>query len=321
MFLKLVLKNCGGSSLVFIFGALSILAAISFYTMKVNNQLSEQSSALWQKTIADETAQSAFVLLESAMARRLWSPPPDANCMVQEEFSVKGTFVNGATYEVSARYLTESKTLEMVSSAKYKTYEAKYLKNLKIYDVTDYLILSKSKSDTTIASPQYSTTLPASLIARDRKVYFEGPVLFRSITHRPHDPDPDKNKTYPMLNPGEINMILQAERMIFKGGLQYTSRQAPMPSHSSYPKFYNDFKNITTDMYDSTPSGPYYLWQWGGGGAFLTGDFNLANQVNQDMRSGTAVSMSLIRKHFYPIALLNGTPPLNATNAADTCNV
>lgn len=318
MTLKKLIRNNVGSSLVFIFIALAVIASISLYTMKVNSQLNDQSSALWQRTIADETAQSAFVLLESAMARRLWSPPPDSNCMISEDFSVKGTLDNGATYEVQAKYIADSKTLEMVSTAKYKKYESKYLKNLKIYDVTDYLILSKATKVTDIAAPQYSATLPTSLIARDRKVYFEGGVQFRSITNRPHGLDPHKNQYVPMLNPGEINVILQAERMIFKGGVQYASRNAPQPSYIDFPSFFADFKNITTDVFDPTPSGPFYIWQWGGGGAFLTGDFNLASQVNLNMRSGTPVSMGLIRKHFYPIAFMNGSLPMNATNAADT---
>ncbi len=315
--MKHVVDNKSGSSLIFIFAALGVVASISIYVLKVNKQLNEQTSLLWQRTIADETAQSAFVILESAMARRLWSPPPDDECMIDEEFLVQGKLDNGATYEVSARYIIDSKTLEMVSTAKYKDYESKFLKNLKIYDVSDYLVLSKTSKTTTIASPRYSTTLPASMIARDRKVYFEGGVQFESITHRAHDPDPDKDKTYPILNPGEINIILQGERMIFKGGLMYEPREAPTPSHIAHPGFFNDFKNITTDVYGIT-SGPRYLWQWGGGGAFLTGDFNLATSVNQSMRSGVPVSLSLIRKHFYPIAFMSGTLPLNATNATDT---
>ncbi|GEM_PF-1706816 len=309
-------RNQIGSSLVFIFIALGAVASISGYVLKVNQQSTEQTSLLWQRMVADEAAQSAFVIMESALERRLWSPPPDEDCMIDEEFSVKGTLGNGATYEVVAKYIFDSKTLEMVSTAHYRNFESRFLKSLKIYDVTDYLVLSKTPKPTIIAAPQYSETLPATMIARDRKVYFEGDVKFQSITHRNHDPDPDKNKIYPMKNPGEINIILQAERMIFKGGLMYQPRQAPTPSNS-YPKFLNDFKNITTDVYNPGP-GPHYLWQWGGGGAFLTGNFALASQVNQNMRAGTPVSLSLIRKHFYPIAFMNGTLPLNATNAADT---
>ncbi|WP_408098365.1 hypothetical protein ACJVC5_05495 [Peredibacter sp. HCB2-198] len=311
-----VVRNQVGSSLIFVFAALGILASISLYVMKVNKQMSEQTSALWQRTIADETAQSAFVIMESAMARRLWSPPPDDNCMVDEEFSVTGTLDNGATYEVNAKYIIDSKTLEMVSTGKFKNYESKYLKNLKIYDVTDYLVLSKAAKKTTIAAPQYSATLPASMIARDRKVYFEGVVAFQSITDRAGVQDWDKNNTYPIRNPGEINIILQAERMIFKGGLMYDTIYAPQPSQSDFPKFYADFKDITMDVFGDT-SGPQYIWQWGGGGSFMTGDYALANQVNASMRSGTPVSLSLIRKHFYPIAFTTGSLPLNATNAPD----
>ena len=141
--MKHVVDNKSGSSLIFIFAALGVVASISIYVLKVNKQLNEQTSLLWQRTIADETAQSAFVILESAMARRLWSPPPDDECMIDEEFLVQGKLDNGATYEVSARYIIDSKTLEMVSTAKYKDYESKFLKNLKIYDVSDYLVLSK----------------------------------------------------------------------------------------------------------------------------------------------------------------------------------
>ncbi|WPU65427.1 hypothetical protein [Peredibacter starrii] len=313
---RLFLRNQIGSSLIFVFAALGILASISIYVLKVNKQMSEQTSALWQRTIADETAQSAFVIMESAMARRLWSPPPDNNCMIDEEFSVTGTLDNGATYEVNAKYIIDSKTLEMVATGKYKDYESKYLKNLKIYDVTDYLVLSKAAKTTTIAAPQYSATLPASMIARDRKVYFEGGVAFQSITDRAGSFDWDKNATVPMRNPGEINIILQAERMIFKGGIMYSPLLSPRPAPDNYPNFYNDFKDLTYDAFGPNP-GPLYYWQWGGGGSFMTGDYTLANQVNASMRSGTAVSMSLIRKHFYPIAFTTGSLPLNATYASD----
>ncbi len=317
--MKLFIRNRSGSSLLFVFVALGLVTTIPLYVLKINNQLSEQSSILWNRIVADETAQSSFVLLEAALARRLWSPPPDKDCMIQEEFSVNGILENGATYQVDGKYIKESKTLEMTSLATYKGVESRYQKNLKIYDVADYLILSKKTEDTTITSPRYSTTLPTSLIARERKVYFDGGVKFQNLTYRPHDYDPDKNKTYPMLNPGEINIILQAERLIFKGGLRYDHLTSPIPAPGAFPKFYNDFRHITNDYYpETTPTGPTYFWQWGGGGAFITNDFQQAKDVDERMRAGSSVNHSLIMKHFYPIALFTGMLPLNATNAQDT---
>lgn len=315
--MKFFIRNRSGSSLLFVFVALGLVTTIPIYVLKINNQLSEQSSILWNRIVADETAQSSFVLLETALARRLWSPPPDKDCMIQEEFSVKGALENGATYQVDGKYIKESKTLEMTSVAHYKGVESRYQKNLKIYDVADYLILSKKTEDTIISSPRYSTTLPTSLIARERKVYFDGGVRFQSMSHRPHDSDPDKNKTYPMINPGEINIILQAERLIFKGGLRYDHLTSPTPAPGSYPKFYNDFKHITND-YFAESTGPTYFWQWGGGGAFITNNFQQAKEVDERMRQGSSVNHNLIMKHFYPTALFTGIKPLNATYAQDT---
>lgn len=315
--MKHLLGKQDGSSLIFVFVALGFLASISFYVLKVNDQLSEQTSVLWQKTVADETAQSAFVLMESALARRLWSPPPNDNCEIQEDFSLTGKLENGATFEVEARYIAESKTIEMLSVAQFRKTESRYQKNLKIYDVSDYLILSKGTNPTWISAPIYSTSLPTSLIARDRKVYFEGNVQFYSHTNRPHGPDPDPNDYVPMLNPGEVNIILQSERMVFRNGLRYATTKAPIPDPVLFPKIHDHLKDLTIDYFGPNPE-PQYYWQWGGGGVFITSDFSLANQTDARMRAGTPVNYSLIRKHFYPISLTNGTPPINATYASDT---
>lgn len=167
---------------------LSIASGYLVYTLDLFKRSADTISKDWKNFVAEEVAQSAFIVLESALERRLWNIPPDENCLKMEEFDVEGEFDNGAKYQVKARYFPQADIIEMTSIGVYMGEEVRYQKNLKISDVSDYLILSKKDQETRISSPRYSKTLPSSILARDRRIYFEGPISFYSITARPNHP-------------------------------------------------------------------------------------------------------------------------------------
>nr|BFD68955.1 hypothetical protein HAGR004_39770 [Bdellovibrio sp. HAGR004] len=67
------------------------------------------------QVLLNEVTTSAFAVMESALARRLWEPPPDNNCLNSESFSVEGKLDGGMTWNVTAKYNFTTKNYELVS--------------------------------------------------------------------------------------------------------------------------------------------------------------------------------------------------------------
>ncbi|OFZ25347.1 MAG: hypothetical protein A2381_19275 [Bdellovibrionales bacterium RIFOXYB1_FULL_37_110] len=309
-------KNMGGAVLLVscITGLFSFLI-LQYLT--TNATWRKQSIQQWNEIVARESAQSAFVLMEAALERRLWEIPPDKDCKKQLKFSLNGSTDTDASYEVKAQYLPVSKLLVMNSVGSFKDTTVYFEKNLIIGDVTDYLVWSRAQSQTMIDTSPYATHQIAKVVGKHRKIYFEGPVQLAGSTYRAGYP-PLESRTFsdfaPMKNPDELKIVMQSERMIFQKGLSYGGMMHPKPDSTdvlgnlNQPNFYNLF---TT----TAPENSYR--QHTSGGTFITNDFSEAQDIINKFDTNTPINMNLLKKHFYPRALFCGTPPLNAETGVD----
>jgi hypothetical protein len=288
-------------------GTIILMSSLDVFVRDYNHKAKD-----FNQVLLDETTSSAFAVMETALERRMWEPPPDADCMRSENMEVSGSTPDDVNWKVTARFNFTTKNFEMTATGEYKKLTSTFKKKIKVMDVSDYLLLSTSSAPITL-SRLYSEKVPSALIARDRRIYTRGPLTMGSAIHRPN----------PQLNyggsaaswPSEWGTIVQGDRMQFGGGIYYLGYDVPEPNTDST-------SNIVSLLAPfSVPFGmeDTHWSQWGAGSTVITKDYNKAVELRRMVTEADSgpLSKASVASEVYPIALFNGTPPLKAWTAVD----
>lgn len=293
-------------SVLSVIGSIFILTSADIFRRDYNFKTRD-----FDQVLLNEATISSFAVMESALARRLWDPPPDNSCLKAENFESNGTFPNGLTWKVTATYNFSTKNYELLASGEYAGLKAVFKKRIKVLDVSDYLLFSGN--DQQVSLPRlYGEKSPSALIARDRRIYVKGLFTIGGNINRPN-PHLNWNGS-PAKWPEEFGTVIQGDRIQFAGGIQYILHAVPEPNPGQ--------GNLTSMLapYSNpwgTPDRTYS--QFGPSSAIITKDYNKAITLSDQVKSGNAgpLNMSSVANEIYPVALFSGTPPLQAWSASD----
>lgn len=304
--------NNGQSTLLFVTVLCAIGVVFVLNSADIQKRNYEYKTKDHDQVLLNEVTTSAFAVMESALARRLWEPPPDNNCLKSESFSVEGKLDGGMTWNVTAKYNFTTKNYELVSEGHYRDLKAIYIKRIKVLDVSDYLLFSGSDAPLTLRR-LYNPQFPTALIARDRRIYTKGPLQMGGNIARPVNNMMNWNGS-PSVWPGEYGTIIQGDRIQFGGGLQYIQYSIPKPNpHPS------NIENLLAPYGSDIGAPNSHHSQFGGGSTIITRDFNKATTLKQQVVSGTSgpLTKASVRSEIYPIALFGGSIPLESWKASD----
>lgn len=305
-----------GQSVLLIVFILSVVFSILLYSSLdlITRNISLQARELDQ-LLLDETTSSSFAVVEAALQRRLWEPPPDSDCLKAKTFKVKKEdSTGGPEWTVTATYNFETKNYELEASGEYRKLKARFKKQIRVMDVSDYLLFSGGNQDVYL-SQRYDPRSPTALIAKSRKVYTNGKLIASASLLTRSNPKTGWTGS-PETFPDEYGMILQGERMQFKGGISYLEK-----------KIANAFVDGTTPATFPAMIAPYtsaapdtYHGNMGGGNLVITWDPNLAEQLKKTVVDPSLglVSKAQVSTYVYPTALFTGILPLMAATASDT---
>jgi hypothetical protein len=287
-------------------GTIILMSSLDVFVRDYNQKAKD-----FNQVLLDETTSSAFAVMETALERRLWEPPPDANCLRSENMEVKGSTPDDVNWKVTAHFNFATKNFEMIATGDYKELTSTFKKKIKVMDVSDYLLLSMNTNPINLAR-LYSLKAPSALIARDRRIYTRGPLRMGSAIDRTN-PMMDFNGTAGAW-PGDWGTIIQGDRMQFGGGLYYTEYSVPNPNPNP-----SNIESLLAPY--SVPYGTpdTHFSQWGGGSTVITKDYNKAMTLRSMISSAATgpLTKGSIAAEVYPIALFGGTPPLKAWTATD----
>lgn len=301
----------GQSTLLFVtvlcaIGTIFVMSSIDIYKKNLDYKTKD-----FDQVLLNEVTTSAFSLMESALARRLWEPPPDDRCLKSDSFNVSGSLPEGLSWKVTAHYNYQTKNFELLAEGTYKNLRTAYLKRIKVLDVSDYLLFSGS-TDTVSLQRLYNEKSPMPLIAKDRRIYTRGPLSIQGNIDRAN-PKLNWNGT-PAGWPGEYGTIVQADRMQFGGGIFY----APYGVEAPNP----DGSNIVSLLlpYSYTYGTPQTHISQYSVAAVFTKNYSVATTLTQQVANATSgpLSKNDVEKNVYPVALFNGVPPLEAWRASDS---
>lgn len=288
-------------TVICVVGTIVLMSSLDIFVRDYNQKAKD-----FNQVLLDETTSSAFAVMETALERRLWEPPPDSNCLRSENMEVSGSTPDDVSWKVTAKFNFTTKNFEMTATGEYKNLTSTFKKKIKVMDVSDYLLLSTNTEDVYLQR-LYNLTAPTALIARDRRIYTRGALNMGSAINR-NDPKMDFGG-YPANWPGDWGTIVQGDRMQFGGGIFYTPYSVPMPNpHSS------NIETLVAPFADGT-----YASQWGGGSTVFTKDVTKATQLQTMVETSATgpLTKASLANEVYPIALFNGTPPLKAWTATD----
>ncbi|MDG0814966.1 hypothetical protein [Bdellovibrio svalbardensis] len=295
-------------SVLCVVGVIVLMSSLDVFTKDYNYKSTD-----FDQVLLDEATSSSFAVMESALSRRLWEPPPDGSCLKAATFNVTGTLPSGVTWKVDTTFNFTTKNFEMTATGKYRNLTSIFKKRVKVLDVSDYLLFSGSTNPVSI-NRGYNEDFPASMIAKDRRIYTKGPLNAYSMIHRPN-PNTDWNGS-PSIWPGEYGTILQGDRMQFGGGIYYTPYVIPAPNPG-----YGNLSTLLAPYADiwGGPSGQYWS-TYGAGSMIFTKDSALAETLNQQVINHAAgpLSKTSVKTNVYPQALFGGAPPLEAWKASDS---
>lgn len=309
------LNRKGQATLLMVVVISTVVSIFLFSALDVFRRNYEFKAFDFDQALLNEMTVSSFAVIESALARRLWEPPLDKDCLKTESFEASGSVNGEISWKVTAKYDFKTKNYNLLAEGQYGQLRSVFRKRIKVLDVSNYLLFSGSDKPVYL-NRRYELTAPAAVLGRDRRIYTKGPLVLDPGTIM---------RANPMMNwagtaagwPEEFGLVLQGERMQFAGGISYRPMAVmrPNPDPSS---------NIDTMLNPySIPWGsgvPPYDAQYGGGYAVFTKDINRANTLVNQVRTGASVPLTLatILKEVYPTALFNGTPPLRAWTATDS---
>ncbi|WP_413291219.1 hypothetical protein [Bdellovibrio sp. HCB337] len=303
----------GQAALIFVAGLclagfIILMSSLDVFTRDYNYKARD-----FNQVLLDETTSSTFSIMEAALERRMWEPPPDSACMKSKDFEVSGVLPNGITWNVKARYNPETKNFELTATGSYQKLTSLFKKKIKVMDASDYLLLSTSNNSIYL-DRLYNQTAPAALIARDRRVYTKGPLVLGGNLDRPN-PKTNWNGS-PALWPAEWGTIIQGDRMQFAGGIYYRPYSVPRPN----PDATSNIEALLAPYSDAFGAAQTHYSQFGGGSAVFTKDYTKAITLKDQVSAGTPgpLSKANVATEVYPTALFNGAPPLRAWTAPDS---
>jgi hypothetical protein len=289
-------------------GIIVLMSSLDIFVRNYNYKAKD-----FNQVLLDETTSSSFAVMEAALERRLWEPPPDSNCMKSDTFSVSGSFTGGVSWNVDAHFNTDTKNYELTATGSYKGLTSLFKKKIKVMDVSDYLVLSTGPNDIYL-DRLYAQQQPSALIARDRRIYTKGALRVGANLDRPNSKTNFNGS--PALWPAEWGSIVQGDRMQFAGGIYYTPYGVQEPNPEPAPS------NIQTLLAPYTApfgSAVTHFGQFGAGSAVITKDFTKASTLKDQVIAGAAgpLTRASLQSEVYPIALFSGTPPLKSWTATD----
>lgn len=323
-------KNQKGFILVTLAGAammaiIFLNAFISLYRYRAG-QLAQR----WSNFAAQETALSGIAVLEAALRRRMWEVPPDSNCLRAESFGVEGETSSGVQYAVDATFDNTTRVVNFTARSNYFGRGVSIQKNLRVMDISDFLIFSKSPNVSVLTGVQGQTNnrFASGLVGRERRLYFEGPVqlsgfitrswLLNDPAGRPVNFGSWNAHPHSVFRPEQhINHLIQGERIYMLGGLQTKELYVPYPNTEAV----NDQPGGRQAFLDSLNTGAR-IWQEYPH-AYFTGSFpNATAMISsiENWNSGTLPANTI--QGIYPRALFGRglSFPLNATTATDSGN-
>ena len=320
-------RRPSGSALLLVIISVFSVTPILVYSFGLLHSLSaKRFSKEMRQVIASQAARSSFVLMEAALARRLWEVPPDAQCLRMMNFSLSGTTDEGAQYTTDASYDATTRVISLTATATFKSQTYRFGKRIKALDVSDFLTFSKSTEVSEISRFGIAGQSATGVIAKDRKVYFEGPVWLNNAVRAPDVAEPTGGtwtspRTTNLL--GEYGMIFQGDRLYFLGGLQYMPfpHAQPFGSWPTYP-------SLSAELGATIGSIPANRFaQKTRGATLFFKDYTTANLLYKNVISGAPIDPALppigvLKKQVYPNALFCQTipagGPLNPQTATDT---
>lgn len=318
-----MLKKRSGQSVILITLILSVVFSILLYTSLdlINRNTSVRMREI-DRLLLDEVTSSSFAIIESALERRLWEPPPDNDCLKSETFSVTSENPTGPNWKVDVKYNLETRNFELVASGQYKNFKSRFKKQVRVADVSEYLLYSGGETPLTI-SQTGDMRSPSALIGKSRKIYSNGPLEIQGSINARSPTQPSNWNGYPENFPDEHGMILQGDRLQFKKGISYRLNQLSDPEDPSNPPGPPEVPNSPHLMTLLAPyresNGPFW-GQYGGGNLVVLSDPVLAENLRKTVEdpSLALVTRPQVSASVYPIALFGGVqPPLLAHTATD----
>ncbi|WP_374027759.1 hypothetical protein ACES2J_18005 [Bdellovibrio bacteriovorus] len=308
----MIFNRLGQSTLLFVTVLCAIGTIFVLNSADIHKRNYDFKTKDYDQVLLNEVTTSAFAVMEAALQRRMWEPPPDNACLKSEDFNVEGELAGGMTWKVSAKYNFTTKNYELISEGQYRDLKAFYIKRIKILDVSDYLLFSNSPNTMTLRR-LYNEKFPTALIARDRRIYIKGPLQFGGNIHRPNSHMNWSGS--PAGWPGEWGTIIQGDRIQFGGGMHYIQYSIPKPNPAG-----NNIESLLAPYSSDLGTPNTHHSQFGAAQTVVTRDYNKAQTLKQQVMDATAgpLSKASVASEVYPIALFGGTPPLQSWSATDS---
>lgn len=289
-------------------GTILLFQAMDYFLKNQNLFVKEKDNL-----ILNESTMSTFAIMEAALARRMWEPPPDGNCLKSEDFDVSGVFSNGLQWRVTAHYNAKVKNFEMIADGRLNGQRSRYKKYVKVIDSSDFLLFSGGTQTVNLAR-LYDSSSVTGLIAKDRRIYTKGPVSFYSAIDVPNPKVNFLGQPTPF--PGFYGTILQGDRMQFVGGMYYSPIVTPEPQ---IPPESPLFKSMLLPFSNSWGSPDIAYGQNAAGVAVITNNYADAISLEDKVTSGVgAITRADVAANVYPVALFGGAPPLRSWLGVDT---
>jgi hypothetical protein len=323
--MRVIILNDRGSALAAVVAVIALIGAMIPVYQKLNKKSVEAHDGEWDRFVAAEAAESGLNIMEAALDRRLWEPPPKADCTRELAFTASGETSSKIKFHVDVKFDPVHNIYILLGKGTYQGSMAGYRKVIKVKNASDYMVLSKSTSEAFFYGSKGLQGV-ASLIARHREIYFQGPLLLRPtynrVLTRPLD-DVDFNTNLQFGNPMEVKGVFQSERMTFRDGIGHYMTPGWRPNASiadnlKTPKL-NSLLLSRTDHYPLSPTtNNTYYWNSSGGGFFFTSGLDRAQDIEKRVRENSNISSGLLTDQLYPRALTCGSTPINAASSNDS---
>lgn len=291
------------------------IAAIFFVILNVQQSLmSSRSKFFYQeynKFALETLVKSSFGAMEAALKRRLWEMPPDDDCNRRTSTTLRFR-TEGVNITVVATFDVNNSIMTLTATGRKQDLMVRYIKTLKIFDASDYLLYAKGSNTSSInLSRSTSPRSVAALIAGPRKVYVSNPIVFNSQYIKPQSSWWTSGVGSPSYSPDHeyLGTIIQSERMVFTGGIKYgVSGDNPLSDYTD--SRITPYNSLGYDLYAKATA---Y-------GAVITDNYEAAITAVESVRNGgsPAYPIAELSSQIYPFSLFCGSPPLVAPLGQDT---
>ena len=311
-----------------VIGALSVSTVMTMQT--------RQRMTLAEVNGLQNVAGSALIVMESALIRRLWNPPPDAECFMKLDTSVSGSTQTGASWTVRAVFDPDTRIYSLESTATKGGRSATVIKKIRTTDLGENLLVVRRAEGISGASGIQTTEMvlrggrdpkrPAALIAGDRKVILGGRTYLAPYSHGNLVQSGFSSDCPSCTDYRDYNLIIQGSRLNFSGGLAYQREPfsepdvgvitppgvfpenyrayEPSASEFTFSNLLNGWVSGFPNLYDSNRSPRYRLPRKTGRAVFFANQTQAESFANS-LRTGTTPVLpreEILQKTF-PIAL------------------